>query len=556
MFEKNLEHINNLALKRRLSKISQIESRVGISYCITPTNDYVLLKDDVPADDLENPKEAVKQMLNDNIKGEMKSNDSIVIFGLGLGYLLDETFNRFPSKIYLYEPDLNLLHFVLSNVDLSELLSSGRIFISNDLDELISTLSASYITKDRIEVVYLKNYGIIKNKELILLTQKIFEACKSKMVDVNTIIKFSKKWLINTIKNITYVNTEKGYLLSDLKNKYKGKTAIIAGAGPSLDENISKIKANRDKLTIFAVNKSVKYLLEKGITPDFVVCLDAYNMQKTLGELTPHLSITNAIADIRTDETITRLGFNKIFFNFSETDFFIKKLSKYNNFMRFFESGGTASSLALVSAIKMGFDKVILAGIDLAFKDNLIYTSGEQIQQISQTEMIVDNVKKNIVQVKSVNGTNVYTRDDYAVFIHHFATLIKELEFSEIYNVSSFGADIPGTKNVKFEDLNLQFNSNIISIESAVPFKFNLKEFIDEEFCAINNIISILSKRAFSPALVSAITKSILIYQYMQAEVLTVLQKNFDVELAQTFIEKTKDAIKTIVELLQRSKLI
>ena len=148
MFEKNLEHINNLALKRRLSKISQIESRVGISYCITPTNDYVLLKDDVPADDLENPKEAVKQMLNDNIKGEMKSNDSIVIFGLGLGYLLDETFNRFPSKIYLYEPDLNLLHFVLSNVDLSELLSSGRIFISNDLDELISTLSASYITKD------------------------------------------------------------------------------------------------------------------------------------------------------------------------------------------------------------------------------------------------------------------------------------------------------------------------------------------------------------------------------------------------------------------------
>ena len=224
--------------------------------------------------------------------------------------------------------------------------------------------------------------------------------------------------------------------------------------------------------------------------------------------------------------------------------------------MRFFESGGTASSLALVSAIKMGFDKVILAGIDLAFKDNLIYTSGEQIQQISQTEMIVDNVKKNIVQVKSVNGTNVYTRDDYAVFIHHFATLIKELEFSEIYNVSSFGADIPGTKNVKFEDLNLQFNSNIISIESAVPFKFNLKEFIDEEFCAINNIISILSKRAFSPALVSAITKSILIYQYMQAEVLTVLQKNFDVELAQTFIEKTKDAIKTIVELLQRSKLI
>ena len=134
MFEKNLEHINNLALKRRLSKISPIESRVGISYCITPSNDYVLLKDDVPADDLQNPKESARKMLNDNIKGEMKPNDNIVIFGIGLGYLLDETFTKFPSKIYLYEPDLNLLHFVLSNVDLSELLESGRVYISNDLD--------------------------------------------------------------------------------------------------------------------------------------------------------------------------------------------------------------------------------------------------------------------------------------------------------------------------------------------------------------------------------------------------------------------------------------
>ena len=47
----------------------------------------------------------------------MKNNDIIINFGIGLGYLLDESFNNYPSKIYVYEPDLNLLHFVLSNVD-------------------------------------------------------------------------------------------------------------------------------------------------------------------------------------------------------------------------------------------------------------------------------------------------------------------------------------------------------------------------------------------------------------------------------------------------------
>lgn len=556
MFNKNLEHIDNLALKRRLQKISPIESRVGISYCVTPTNDYVLLKNDLPADDLQNPREAVKQMLKNNIKQEMKSNDIIITFGIGLGYLLDETFNSYPSKIMVYEPDLNLLHFVLSNVDISEHLSSGRVYISNDLGEIINRLSSTFITKDRVEIAYLQNYAVIKNKELLLLTQKVFDTCKSKMVDVNTITKFSKVWLENTIENISYTNSNSAYLLSALENKFVGQTALIAGAGPSLNDNISYIQANRDKFVIFAVNKSAKYLLQNGVTPDFVVCLDARNMEKTLGNITNNLSGINAIADIRTDKSVMKLGFKKVFLNFSETDFFIKKLSKYNNLMQFYESGGSASTLALVSAVKLGFSKVVFAGIDLAFKENMIYSYGETMQRISQTEIVVDNVKKNLVQVKSVNGNMVYTREDYEAFIHHFATLIKELDYSEIYNVTSFGALIPGVKNSSIAEINLFKKADMSSLAFVEPFKFDIKDFIQEEFCSINNVIALLSQGVFSPALVSAIVKSMLVYQYMQAEILTVLQKNFDPELAQKFIDNTKLAIKAIVEKLQKNKLI
>lgn len=557
MFNRNLEFIDNVALKRRLERISPVESKVGISYCVTPTNDYVLLKDDVPADDLQNPREAVRKMLNNNIKNEMKENDIIITFGIGLGYLLDETFNTYPSKIYVYEPDLNLLHFVLSNVDISEHLASGRVFITNDLDELISKLAKTFITKDKVEIVYLQNYAVVKNKELLLLTQKVFETCKSKMVDVNTITRFSKVWLSNTIDNISAINAgSKAYLLTDLAGKYSGQTALIAGAGPSLSDNIENIQLNRDKFVIFAVNKTVQYLLQNGITPDFVVCLDARNMNKTLGGLENNFAHVNAIVDIRTDKEIMNKGFNKIFFNFSETDFFIKKLAKYNSFMKFYESGGSASTFALVSAVKMGFSKIVLAGIDLAFKDNVIYSYGETMQRVSLTEIVVDKVKKNILQVKSVNGGLVYTREDYEAFITHFETLIKELNYSEIYNISSFGALIEGVKNTSFENLNLPEHSGIQPTAFVQPFKFEIKDFIQEEFCNINNIISILSKGVFSPALVSAIVKSVLIYQYLQSEILVVLQKNFDPELAQKFIESTKNAIKTVIEQLQRNKLI
>lgn len=556
MFEKNLAAMNNPTLKRRLEKISPIESRVGVSYCVTPSGDYVLLKNDVPADDLNNPREAVKKMLSSNIKNEMKSNDIIVVFGIGLGYILDEVFNAYPSKIYLYEPDLNLLHFVLNNVDISEHLASGRVFMSNDMNELVDKVSSSYLTKDKVEIVYLQNYALVKNKELLLLTQKVYDACKSKLVDVNTINRFSKVWMENSIENIATVNNGTAYKLSDLAGRFIGQTALIAGAGPSLNDNISKIQANRNKFVIFAVNKSVKYLLQNGITPDFVVCLDARNMVNTLGGFNDQLSKSNCIMDIRSDKAISSLGFGKIFVSFAETDFFAQKLTEYHNDLKFYESGGTAASLALTAAVKLGFSKIVLTGVDLAFKDNTVYANGEMMNRVSQEEIIVDNVKKPLIKVRSVNNDMVYSRGDYEAFVHHFEELIKSLNYSEIYNTTSFGAYIEGVKNVSFEDLNLFADATLSPLKDVQPFKFELKEFMQDEFCHINEIISMLSKGVFSPALVNSIVKSVLIYQYMQTHILKVLQQDFAPDLAEDFINKTKAAIKSVVEELQRTKLI
>lgn len=556
MLEKNLEAIDNEALKRRLQRVSPAESKHGISYCITPSNDYVLLKDDMPCDDLGNPRDAIRQLIDKTIKTEMMPNDIIINFGIGLGYLLDETFNKFPSRICIYEPDLNLLHFVLSNVDISEHLSSGRVFITNDLKELTDKISSIFLTKDKVEILYIQNYAVVKNKELLMLTQKVFDTCKSKMVDVNTITKFSKQWLINTIANIAHVRDGNGYLLSDLEGKFIGQTALIAAAGPSLNDNINHIQANRDKFVIFAVNKCVKYLLQNGITPDFVVALDAEYIEKTLEGMPEQLARANCIMDIRTDSAVFNHNFNKIFINFSETDFFIKKIAKYNPSFNFYESGGSASTLALVAAVKMGFSKVVFAGLDLAFKENVIYSDGETMHRVSQEELLVDNVKKRMVQVRSVNGRMVYTREDYQTFITHFAKLIQELKYSEAYNLSSFGAQIEGIKPINFEDLHLIGTASMQQVAFAQPFKFEIKQFIDEEFCQINSIISMLSKDVFSTALVNAIVKSMFIYQYLQAEVLTVLQKNFDPEMANDFIAKTKNAIKVVVENLQKHRVL
>lgn len=557
MFSRNLEFIGNIALKSRLTSISLDDSKKDMSYCMTPSNDYLLMKNDIPLDDINNPHQAIKDMLKNTIKTSMGQNDIIITFGIGLCYLLDEVYNTYPSRIFVYEPDIKILHFVLNNVDISEHLASGRVFVTDNLDELMKKLSETYISKDKVEVVYLKNYAVTKSQELLELTQKVYDTCRTKMVDINTITKFSKIWLLNTLKNISSINSSTVYKLSDLREKFTGQTALILAAGPSLAENIVKIKANRDKYVIFAVNKVLRVLENNEIVPDFVVCLDAKHIDITLAGLEDFCSKINCITDLKSDSSLFSKNFKRIFVSFSKNDVVVKKLAEYNKIFTY-ENGGTATAMALVAAVKMGFSKIIFSGLDLAFNDDVIYSTGERMNKVADNQIQVSNMKKNVVKVKSVTGELVNTREDYAAFIQHFETLIKDFGLTEVYNTTSFGAAIDGMKNVPLEDIHLLFVSNgtPFILSEVVPFKLEIEAWTKEELMLINNVISLLSKGVFSPVLVSAIVKSPLMYQYMQAEILKVLQEKMQPENPEEFIQCAKLAVRNVVENLQKNRLI
>lgn len=557
MYKKNLEYLNNEDLKTRLNGYAIDESKANMSYCMTSSNDYLLMKNDVPIDDIDNPRQAVQKMIKETIKRPMEKNDIIITFGIGLCYQLDEVFNTFPSRIFVYEPDTKLIHFVLNNVDISDHLKSGRVFIYDDLDALIDKLSEIYLTKDKVEILYLKNYAVVKSQELLALTQKVYEACKSKTVDVNTITRYSKQWLENMLTNIGTINNGTFYKLSDLDGKFSGQAALVAAAGPSLKENIPFIKSNREKFVIFAVNKSLTQLVEAGINPDFVVCADAKFVGKTISELGASLADINCIMNINSDCTILSNKFKKVFISFPTNDMVINKLSQYNSFVQQ-ETGGSATTMAFVAAVKMGFSKVVMAGVDLAFKGEQVYANGEQYEKVSADEMKINSITKNLTTVPSVTGVDVVTSDDYAAFIHHFDVLIKELNYASVYNTSSFGANIPGMKNVPIDKIPLMgiSNTTAIVLGGVEPFKLETKTWAQAELIMINEIIALLSRNEFSTALVSSIAKSPLMYQYMQADILECLQQKMAEELAEGFINKAKEGIKYIIETLQKNNLI
>jgi len=87
----------------------------------------------------------------------------------------------------------------------------------------------------------------------------------------------TEEWDANTKDNLSRLNKE-----NSIWNFYRAfvnphdKTAVIVGASPCLKRDIEALKrCTRRDFAIFCVNSSLKYLLEHGVRPDYVVALDS-----------------------------------------------------------------------------------------------------------------------------------------------------------------------------------------------------------------------------------------------------------------------------------------
>jgi hypothetical protein len=83
--------------------------------------------------------------------------------------------------------------------------------------------------------------------------------------------------------------------LARYKDVYRGKTAVIISAGPTLDRNLETIKKYRDRFVLFAVGTALKTLYANDIKPDFLCIIETYNSSRQVEGL--DLSDVNFITE-------------------------------------------------------------------------------------------------------------------------------------------------------------------------------------------------------------------------------------------------------------------
>lgn len=478
MFKKNIESLQkiNKCLANRISNISLSEASKNLGALKNEKGEYILTQNDKYIDDVPSPTQAAKELYSQNIINAKTRHDFILIFGLGLGNLLDYTHEKSISNIILYEPDLNILRFTFEYVDLTKYFADGRLYVSNNIADCTKYIEEKYLLDDQIEFLYLKNYLMLHASEFKVLSEKILEVCQNKIMDLNTTKQLSKFWVENTIKNAFTKQTH--YPINILENKFKGKTALILGAGPSLNDNIEKIKKYRDKFVIFAVHRTLETLKNSGITPDFCVIIDANWVNEAITKDADYLKQINFISDIKADSFVKTINANHHFTYYSKNSIYSEKLqSLCADYIRVLETGGTSTICAYRSAKFMGFKNIIFAGIDLVFKNDTAYCDGKIASVNDATTLRIQNVIMPKAEVKTITGEYTTTRADYANFIKQFEIIFAQDKYSNIYNISSFGAFINGMKYVQLEDITEtdSINSKDI-IEKAVQNNTNVPE--------------------------------------------------------------------------------
>lgn len=357
-----------------------------------------------------------------------------IIFGFGLGYHayqlgeLDETL-----EIIVFEADEKV-------IQLSETYGMKKQFLANPKHKLIHDKEQSKLlnelstlTEEGSFVIHYPSLQLMESNDIKVKLENYF-------IQYSSVENQASLMIGNFRENQTNVP----HTVYELSDSWKGKTAYIVAAGPSLDYNFQQLKqVKKENSIIIAVGTVFRKMVKEQIPIDYVVISDANErVRKQIDGIEEQ-----QIPLLLLSTTNYRFGrdYQGPKYLIYQDDFVLAEeaAQKQNGFKC--KVGGSVSTVAMDLAIKMGCKKIITLGLDLAYTNNYVHATDTSRRNISDV--------KNLRIIEDINGKEVYTTcsmDKYREWIEKHIENIRDVEF---YNATEGGANIKGMKNVKLQDV-------------------------------------------------------------------------------------------------------
>jgi len=399
--------------------------------------------------------------------------DFFTMIGCGLGYQIEELFNRKDIKIFfLYEPSADVFFAAMHTIDFKPLIDKckslgGSFTISFGGNEF------GFVNKMNS---LLKHHGFYLVSRMFVYRHYLSDENLNAFKLIHDIVhRLSAGWgffedeIISVIHTVE--NTENQFPIltsnNERDNKINKVSVVIVGNGPSLDNDIELLKSREDNVLIVSCGTALKSLLHNGITPHLQVEMertaaldDHYELfspeEHKILKTMPIIALNTVYSGL-----LNRFSqaYNMLKINDAGTDLTLFLMPE-NNFQVVKFCNPTVTNAALMAMLHLGFENIYLLGVDLGFVDDAhhhskssMYYEGEWEGKESQNKIFKGSSKTTKGNFREeVFTTGIF---DSSKGILEFA--IKEFSERNIYNCSD-GAKIAGATSLAFNELIIKEN--------------------------------------------------------------------------------------------------
>ncbi|WP_108945074.1 6-hydroxymethylpterin diphosphokinase MptE-like protein [Shewanella halifaxensis] len=304
-----------------------------------------------------------KTVFKQTFKDQLFVEDCLhIIIGSDSGLLIDFIINSgmsSGSKYLIVEPKvvldilppeiLNKVPEQIKLIDIAELES----LLSSDFCEMY-LIKNQYMTHNSIA----STLGVVEQYNTCI--HNVQKQLKMHRFKMNCTFQ-NKVFLIQQLKN----TPDNLYPASLLRNKFIGKTCIIIGGGPSLDEHIDWITQNYDQLFIITVSRVAAKLSKANIPAHIIVSIDyqEHNFEVNIDAMALAQE-SLLINSYHLNHRITSQWQGKSLYTGPRLPW---SKDDANNIA---SAGPTVTNSALRIAIELGFRTILLSGVDFCYSSS------------------------------------------------------------------------------------------------------------------------------------------------------------------------------------------
>ncbi len=277
-----------------------------------------------------------------------------------------------------------------------------------------------------------------------------------------------------------------------LRNLFTGKTVILVGAGPSLDELLPWIKSVRDEIALICVSRIAGRLKQSHVTPDIIVTADpqklSYTVSKAMLDFGDQTLLANA--NSASPHLVAQWCGPSVYMN---TEYPWEDPEQDDNIS---VVSPTVTNSALNLAIEMGFSDIILAGVDLCYsQEGHSHAQGSIEREHGPLSVYVD------LAVETNSGLKAETNRGYYEAINAFSQQAAEAKerHIRIINPAPGAAKIDHIQHIPVEDIRInqplsQSAWSMISAQLPQENSSTKSDIYEKKLTELNNVTQRLEK--------------------------------------------------------------